>query len=247
MKSLTYQVKTLVRRTQKVVDLEVGFDSSEDANREFVRRVSEDPHRGEMYLTANVGNEIYVHAYDFFSDEHGESTALLVCLEETSEGPARIKQELPNTLSGLLQVAINDAKGLDPKLYNPSALYWHSGAGAAPSSPLCRVCLAGSVLVGSLGYDDPFHSFYMDEVNDETARKLNAINTMRSGEFGRAYLTLHNLELTEENVFDLPKALTENTWNHPKVSNQGFQNWTAFNLHLISLRNVWVWLKENNL
>ena len=54
---------------------------------------------------------------------------------------------LPDTMSGLLATAIDDARQLDRTLYHPRCGEWHTAWEHRP----CQVCLAGSVIAGSLG------------------------------------------------------------------------------------------------
>ena len=150
--------------------------------------------------------------------------------------------KLPDTLSELLTVAITDGEKLDHGTYEPCSLYWHSGTDTFDPSKLCRVCLAGAVLVGSLGYSDPSRAFFMDEAGPRTACKLAVINEMRDGRFISAYRMLTNVE-----VEDLPDVLKPRACNRPDVECSSFFNWKEFQANLNSLKKAVVWLQKHNL
>ena len=92
----------------------------------------------------------------------------------------------------LLQLAIDDAKEIqkDP-VYELEMTVWHTRSLARPA--VCRVCLAGAVMVRELGalphqQLDPT-SFGDDE---SITNKLNAINDLRNGLVHLAYNTMSN-------------------------------------------------------
>lgn len=96
---------------------------------------------------------------------------------------SRIKKDiLPDKLSDLLEVAVNDAKkcGADPR-YKLAMQSWHE-----PRLGVCNVCLAGSVIAKTLKtktdtYSSP-GSYHDKKANDTPlSNKLMAINSMRVG------------------------------------------------------------------
>ena len=59
---------------------------------------------------------------------------------------------LPNKLSALIEVAIQDARKLDRIRYSPNHLHYHSPQESwkSPVIPCCEVCDAGAVMAGTL-------------------------------------------------------------------------------------------------
>ena len=104
--------------------------------------------------------------------------------------------ELPNTLSGLLRVAVNDAKlcEADPKFQlNMSNWVEASYEDDSSGNPMqCHVCMAGAVLVQRSGVPlGALYGYVPDDDPGETDRKMVAINDLRVGAVSRAYSHLH--------------------------------------------------------
>lgn len=57
--------------------------------------------------------------------------------------------QLPDTLSGLLETACDDMNALDRLRYVPNSLLWHNGTGL--EERFCEVCLGGAAMAGTLG------------------------------------------------------------------------------------------------
>ena len=135
---------------------------------------------------------------------------------------------LPNTLHGLLRVAIDDARKLDRIKYRPVWNQWHEPL----STNRCAVCLAGVVIAGSMGLSpsvscDPI---YFERPVD---RKLQALNDMRMGYFFVAWRGLHEVgfrSLTEPSI----KAFD----SVPIPDAAGFSGWDDFDIHLESLEAI---------
>lgn len=91
-------------------------------------------------------------------------------------------QELPDKLSNLLELALADlAKVEADKRYVVNMDLWHIPTYGGDIYPaLCRVCLAGAVIAGSLGGNIRKHlvPYNFDE---KTKSKLFAIDCLRSG------------------------------------------------------------------
>ena len=84
---------------------------------------------------------------------------------------------LPDKLSELFTLALDDAEGLDREEYEASARHWHErekGIGR------CGVCLAGFVAVRSLGMDID-SSGGTENYSDEIQCKLMALDVARKG------------------------------------------------------------------
>ena len=138
---------------------------------------------------------------------------------------------LPGTLSGLLAVAIDDARQLDRDGYRPASFRWHCPVEEGP----CEVCLAGSVIARtyrssrSLAVLPSMFSFAI-------YRKLYALDDMRQGNWLSAYLTLYETPA--------PPAIEERLLHLPTPSCADFDNWPEFNAHLDSLEPVVSELRE---
>lgn len=128
--------------------------------------------------------------------------------------------ELPDTLSGLLRVAVNDAKlcEADPRFrLNMSNWVEASDEEDASGNPLqCHVCMAGAVLVQRSGL--PLDQLYGYEPVDERDGeddvpscldiKLRVINHLRNGAMNRACVELMGWD-SWERILDLPEKVQE--------------------------------------
>lgn len=101
--------------------------------------------------------------------------------------------ELPNTLSGLLRVALHDMRMclIDPA-YEVRMDYWYE------PGEVCCVCMAGSVLAQTLGFGTLYNKgFCLPELDSVLPRrlqaKLKAINYMRIGNFCSAFVMLPDM------------------------------------------------------
>lgn len=103
---------------------------------------------------------------------------------------------LPDKLSDLAQLAIDDAESLDRSRYWPNAYAFHSPKRIAERHAdigivrRCNVCLAGFVIAGTLRAD-PTAFRTPDEYDLETHRKLGALDFVRTGELTAAFDLLH--------------------------------------------------------
>ena len=138
---------------------------------------------------------------------------------------------LPKTLNGLLGVAVSDAKSLSRELYIPHFAYWHR----PHIGQRCEVCLAGSLIAGSLECNRNYN--VLVHMLDETLKaKVEALNAMRRGDFTNAYRILYNRRpspRTHTRLDELPVPA------HPE-----FVGWQQFNAHLRSLDAIIPRLRE---
>ena len=99
--------------------------------------------------------------------------------------------ELPNTLSGLLRLAVTDARRVakDPR-YTLNMSTWHTPRRAGKGKRVCQVCMAGAVMTQLPGVrvDREIEPYNLPE---DLQRKMTAIDMMRSGFFGAAFDALH--------------------------------------------------------
>ena len=130
--------------------------------------------------------------------------------------------QLPETLSGLIRVAIEDARALGRKSYEPECALWHSPGGEHG----CRVCLAGAVIAGTLGaspnrYISP--DYFILSAPDIYAA-LKALDSARQGNWHLAASKLH---------IKLPLNVADRLG----VSDHSrFGNWKEFGRYLADLK-----------
>ena len=135
---------------------------------------------------------------------------------------------LPNTLHGLLRVAIDDARKLDRIKYRPECSRWHEPL----STDRCAVCLAGAVIAGSMGVS-PSVSCDPIEFERFVYMKLQALNDMRAGYFFVAWRGLHALGFRS-----LPEAVIKAFDSVPTPNAVEFSGWDDFDIHLESLEAI---------
>ena len=89
---------------------------------------------------------------------------------------------LPDTLSGLLELAISEGRALDRDKYIANSMNWH----AEHNDQSCSVCLAGFVIARKMHPTNPQYATY------DTWNKLLALDYMRHGIFktAAAYLKI---------------------------------------------------------
>jgi len=127
-------------------------------------------------------------------------------------------RSLPDTLSGLLACAIDDARQLDRSLYLPYAGEWH-----VQQQNLCQVCLSGAVMASSLEAD-PLKELSPSDFPQDAMNKLFALNRMRCGDWITAWHHLYggSPSLTVSNrLLELPQ---------PQYCH--FDGWEHFEAHL---------------
>ena len=160
------------------------------------------------------------------------------------------KNALPDKLSELLEVAINDLLSLDREKYTPTWDHWHTPP-IDPDKGKCAVCLAGAVIAN---LDDTSPTSYIDVTEDVTfadnhliddadlLRKLLALDELRSGSIARACDTME-IELSLEQT-----ARIQCTY-HTYYNNMGasFLDWPSAETHIEKLRIMVAELKEMGL
>ena len=103
------------------------------------------------------------------------------------------EKTLPNTLSGLLRVAVEDGRKVqaDPRYVFDMSI-WHDPMKVEGEDTVCSVCMAGAVMAMRL--DAPIEKVvdpdnYQDKGDLEF--QLRAIDNLRSGDLVDAYRALH--------------------------------------------------------
>ena len=130
---------------------------------------------------------------------------------------------LPSTMAGLLEVAVKDARKLDRSIYLPIYNVWHD---ADSSHSHCLVCLAGSVISGSLKIA-PSKTVSLVSFDRRTEELLDAINYMRRGLWRISFELIYHRTPSLQ-VLDNLQAL-------PQPSYSTFESWEDFDVHLDSL------------
>ncbi len=85
--------------------------------------------------------------------------------------------QLPNKLSALLRLAVQDAQKCEamPETYQLDMHQWHE-----PYDDVCFVCMSGSIMAQTLMVS-PENSLDYNDWDDDTSKKLAAVNDMRVG------------------------------------------------------------------
>jgi len=149
----------------------------------------------------------------------------------------------PAKLSDLLDLAIADARRLDRDRYTPTAITWHR---PDPLENKCMVCLAGSVIAGTLGCEIKASIEIVTSDNDEpqsTAitdkrwrHALWALDAARGGDWLDAFKALHGC-YPEGELYDAVEAV-------PTPEEPEFHDWKQLDAHLVSLGSCASELRE---
>ena len=134
---------------------------------------------------------------------------------------------LPNKLSELIMVAVEDARKLDRKTYWPHFASYHV---AHPKHGGCAVCDAGAVMAGTLGLDPTTTAMPVD-FHDSVERKLLALDLARQGGYSAAIELIMDRDcekghedLNEEDFEDSPY--------------QDYEDWDEFECHLQHMEDI---------
>lgn len=143
------------------------------------------------------------------------------------------QKQLPDKLSELLNLAIEDAKNLDREKYIPLCSEWHLYLspvyrGVFPPDT-CLVCLAGVVLAGTMRRERT-KTVILGKESCEISEKLNALDDMREERFTDA-IKAFGVHPTDQVLYEL-KCLrddlnkTDGEW-YPE-----FKGWAEFEFTL---------------
>lgn len=143
---------------------------------------------------------------------------------DTNGGTEILDQfKLPDTMSGLLETALNDARNLDRYRYMPNSEQWHNST--IRSS--CEVCLSGSIIARTFRIppDTDIHPVLFSDV---TFHKLEAVDSMRSGDWWHAFVCVYD---------HFPNDAAEKLILALDIPRQAdFSGWDEFETHLESLQ-----------
>ena len=132
---------------------------------------------------------------------------------------------LPTTMAGLLETAISDARRLDRSIYIPHHDHWHQ----ATYFNTCKVCLAGSMIAGTLKIP-PSDTVTSDAFDPRTHTLLNALDEMRYGYWISAFRNVYDQEPTESLRCELNRI--------PVPDHGSFVGWPGFDSFLASLNQL---------
>ena len=119
-------------------------------------------------------------------------------------------QPLPNTLSGMIRVALKDEDRVfkSPKYYVDMD-EWHLPPEYGPrkNSKVCRVCLAGAVMAGTLGLDHTTYETPNSLLDDDAAGRLGSLDRIRTGDVFEAlteggFIGLHDAMVIGNEIRD---------------------------------------------
>lgn len=133
--------------------------------------------------------------------------------------------QLPGTMNGLLEAAINDARTLDRASYYPSSREWHN---FYRGSARCKICLAGCIIAGSLKVAPDIN---VDSASFDlrTESLLDALDQMRYGIWSKAHRLIYGDIATSD--------LREYLYALLQPSRSDFTGWDDFDVHLASLES----------
>ena len=135
------------------------------------------------------------------------------------------------SMSDLLEAAIIDARSLDSRIYQPNYIALHD----ASVSVQCQVCLAGSLIAGTLA-GTPDQSFTPEHFDSNIRGNLESLNCMRQGRWLFAFYEFYR---------HWPRTPIENRLRKlPKPNNSRFRCWNTFHSHLDSLESTLPELRE---
>ena len=140
----------------------------------------------------------------------------------------------PEKLSDLIDLAVGDARNLDPETYMPNCWAWHEPQPALGRR--CLICVAGAVIAGTLGIDrgtevvlgkSETGKVDCDEIADDAWRRaLMALEHAREGKWKDAIETRGQQADTEQT--DEMNAI-------PPPTSKQFNDWKSFDAHIGSL------------
>ena len=140
---------------------------------------------------------------------------------------AKEKDTLPNTLSELILVAVNDARKLDRKKYTPFSGVYH----IRNSKKVCQICDAGAVIAGTLKGDHE-EDIVPREFSSTIRNKLIALDQARLGYY---CLALKNIDITPD--IEAVRKIKLSPFSC-------YKNWEEFDKHLNHMENVAQQLKD---
>ena len=132
---------------------------------------------------------------------------------------------MPDTMYGLLEAAISDARSLSRRHYRPHYYEWHS----RNDHGQCEICLSGSLVAGRLRFD-PSTDIQPWMLPHDTQRKLETLNAMRTGNWVHAYNLLYQRAASP--------TVDARLSSLPLAAHHDFVGRRQFNSHLKSLEKI---------
>ena len=156
--------------------------------------------------------------------------------------------QLPDKLSELVTLALDDAEKLKKQVYNPSCGVWHQASGH-DSSGECFVCLGGMVMAGRLEANSQ-QTLNPSHFSKKTVIKLSALESFRAGDLELALSNTGELDSSGKpqrlGGIRLSKidAILNNVSTKRMVRHSTFYNWKEFNKFAAYAREVVVLLED---
>lgn len=133
---------------------------------------------------------------------------------------------VPASLSGLVRLAVADARGLDRGVYVPNCAVWHD-----PVKSRCHVSLPGAIVASTLGFDRGVRFAPHEHRAHPWHKALCAVSTIGMGLYGSAAARFYADAPVVPDGF--PDGF--NVARLPKIALPGYYGWGEFDLHLVSL------------
>ena len=129
---------------------------------------------------------------------------------------------LPDKLSELIELAVNDARKLDRNKYVPYFGEYHE-VDLIAEPKICYICDAGAVIAGTLQADPHVHVAAYD-YTPNVGNKLKALDLARTGHYRQA---LAYLGMTDVGILTVPRSRYF-----------AYRNWEEFDKHLLQMKDV---------
>jgi hypothetical protein len=142
---------------------------------------------------------------------------------ERKDSDMNCEKELPDTLHGLLRIALEDLELVekDPN-YKVVMSVWHTSYDSS-----CAVCLAGSVLAKTCNFPRTRSYIHLGEPASTFKNKLAAIDWLRVGEIGIAFNFLY------EKALQYPLPFSK--WVYGNDTYYGDENWWPMMLDILAI------------
>ena len=114
------------------------------------------------------------------------------------------KTPIPETLSGLLELAVDDMAGLKRDRFTPDGGVWfrsNQEGVADPGEPHCWICLGGALLVGTCRLPTNAHRSQVADFTDfnverggysDVGKAMFALDALRVGDLAKAAMSLYD-------------------------------------------------------
>ena len=142
---------------------------------------------------------------------------------------------VPEKLSQLIRIAIEDGRGLNREEYEPdSSLYHMPLIGKAGDNQICYVCLGGAVMVETLNVD-PSDSIWPSNLPARWHDAILALDRVRVGDYMEA-VRIYTYPTIEDSIRLESEALKFE--DVPGPADAHFFGFESFSAHLDSLEDI---------